>query len=49
MFDKYAPYVFSAYGIAALVLGGLVVWSVLRLVHARRKLDVIEPRKEKTP
>ena len=45
-FDKYAPYVFSAYGIAALVLGGLVLWSVLRLARARRKLDAIEPRTE---
>jgi heme exporter protein CcmD len=46
MFDKYAPYVFSAYGIAALVLGGLIVWSVMRLARARRKLDAIEPRNE---
>lgn len=44
MFDKYAPYVFSAYGIAALVLGGLIVWSVMRLARARRRLDAIEPR-----
>ena len=45
-FDKYAPYVFSAYGIAGLVLGGLVLWSVLRLLRARRKLDAIEPHKD---
>ncbi len=51
--DKYAPYVFSAYGIAALVLGGLIVWSVIRLARARRKLDAIEPkagpRRDPTP
>ena len=42
MFDKYAPYIFSAYGITALVLGGLVIWSVARVAQAKKKLDAIE-------
>jgi heme exporter protein CcmD len=51
MFDKYAPYIFWAYGIAAVVLIGLTLWSIWRVGHARRKLDAIEPagEKEKQP
>lgn len=42
VYDKYAPYVFAAYGVAALVLGGLIVWSVWRLISASRRLDALE-------
>ena len=42
VYDKYAPYVFSAYGVAALVLGGLVLWSMWRVIAARAKLDAAE-------
>lgn len=42
VYDKYAPYVFAAYGVAALVLGGLLIWSVWRLIAARRRLDALE-------
>jgi heme exporter protein CcmD len=44
-FDKYAPFVFSAYGIAALVLGGLTLWTIWRVGHAKKKLDAVEPQK----
>jgi heme exporter protein CcmD len=42
MFDKYAPYIFSAYGITAAILGGLVLWSVIRVIQAKKKLDAVE-------
>lgn len=44
MFDygKYTPYVLTSYGIAAVVLTALIVWSVVRLSHARRKLAEAE-------
>jgi heme exporter protein CcmD len=42
MFDKYAPYIFSAYGITAAILGGLVIWSVVRVIQAKKKLDAVE-------
>ena len=51
-FDKYAPFVFSSYGIAALVLGGLTLWTIWRVGHAKKKLDEVEPPKadgEKQP
>jgi heme exporter protein CcmD len=44
MFDygRYTPYVLSAYGIATVVLVALVVWSVRRVINAKKKLDAIE-------
>ena len=44
MFDygKYTPYVLTSYGIAAVVITGLIVWSVVRLSNARRKLAEAE-------
>jgi heme exporter protein CcmD len=49
MFDygKYTPYVLTSYGIAAVVLTGLIIWSVMRLSRARRKLA--EAEKDETP
>jgi heme exporter protein CcmD len=41
-FDKYAPYVWWAYGLAAAVLGGLIVWSLLRASRAKRELEAAE-------
>lgn len=48
-FDKYAPYVFWSYGIAAVVLFSLVAWTVLRIINARKKLDAVEPKKDDAP
>jgi heme exporter protein CcmD len=48
-FDKYAPYIFSSYAIAAVVLGGIVLWSIWRIGHARKKLDAIEKDGEASP
>lgn len=44
MFDygKYTPYVLTSYGIAAVMIAGLIVWSVMRLSNARRKLAEAE-------
>lgn len=42
VYDKYAPYVLAAYGVAALVLGGLIVWSMWRLIAASRRLAALE-------
>ena len=49
MFDygKYTPYVLTSYGIAAVVLTGLIIWSVMRLSNALRKLA--EAEKDDTP
>lgn len=49
MFDygKYTPYVLTSYGIAAVVLAGLIIWSLIRLSRARRKLA--EAEKDETP
>lgn len=46
-FDKYAPYIWSSYGIAAVVLGGLVLWTVWRVIDARKKLDAVEKDESK--
>jgi heme exporter protein CcmD len=39
---KYAPYIYSAYGIAIAVLVAMVIWSVLRIRQAKKKLDALE-------
>ena len=39
---KYAPYIYSAYGIAIAVLVGMVIWTVLRIRQAKKKLDALE-------
>jgi heme exporter protein CcmD len=45
--DKYAPYIFSAYGIAIAVLAGVVSWTVLRSLNAKKKLDALEAAEAK--
>jgi len=47
--DKYAPYIFSAYGIAIAVLAGVVIWTVLRSINAKKKLDALEAAESKEP
>lgn len=44
MFDygKYTPYVLTSYGIAAVVVFGLLVWTVMRVINAQRKLAEAE-------
>jgi heme exporter protein CcmD len=42
VFDKYAPYIFWSYGIAGVILGGLVLWTIWRVANARKKLDGVE-------
>lgn len=44
MFDygKYTPYVLTSYGIAAVVIVGLLIWSVLRVTNAQKKLAEAE-------
>ena len=48
MFDygRYTPYVLTSYGIAAVVVIGLVAWSVIRVTNAKNKLEAIEPTKK---
>lgn len=49
-YGRYTPYVLTCYGIAGAVLAGLVIWSVIRVVNARRKLAAVEDEtREKTP
>jgi heme exporter protein CcmD len=40
--DKYAPYIFAAYGVAIVALAGLVAWTAWRAISAKRKLDAAE-------
>jgi heme exporter protein CcmD len=49
MFDygRYTPYVLACYIVAAIVLVGLIAWSVWRLGHARRKLEAVEKEQQK--
>lgn len=39
---KYAPYIYSAYGIAIAVFALVVIWSVVRINAAKKKLDALE-------
>lgn len=49
-YGRYTPYVLTSYGIAGVVLIGLIVWSIVRVSGARKKLDAIEdPGKENAP
>jgi heme exporter protein CcmD len=41
-FDKYAPFVWWAYGLAAVILGGLLVLSIVRHANARKRLEDAE-------
>ena len=43
-FDKYGPYVYAGYGVALTVIIGLIVWSIFRLVSAKKKLDAAEDK-----
>ena len=51
VYDKYAPYIWACYGITALVLLGLVWWSVARAARARRELESLDGarRRAKAP
>jgi heme exporter protein CcmD len=51
MFDygKYTPYVLTCYGIAVVVLVGVTLWSILRVINAKKKLDQLEGKGEKAP
>lgn len=40
--DKYGPYVLAAYAIAIVLIGGLTVYSVLRAIRARKRLEELE-------
>lgn len=40
--DKYAPYVFSAYGIALGLLAATTIAIVMRLIRARQRLRELE-------
>ena len=41
-YGRYTPYVLTSYGIASVVIVGLIVWSVVRVTAAKKKLDAIE-------
>jgi heme exporter protein CcmD len=45
--DKYAPYIFAAYAIAIAALGGIIAWTVLRSIAAKKKLDALEASETK--
>ncbi len=49
MFDygKYTPYVLTSYGLAAVVITGLIIWSIVRVSNARKKLA--EAERDDTP
>jgi len=41
-YEKYTPYVLTSYGIASVVILGLLAWSVMRLSKASKKLAEAE-------
>ena len=45
-YGRYTPYVLTSYGIAAVVIIGLIAWSIIRVTNAKKKLDAIEPAKK---
>ncbi|MGF1447458.1 MAG: heme exporter protein CcmD [Pikeienuella sp.] len=40
--DPYAPYVVGAYGLSAVILGGLIWASLVANLRARRELEEVE-------
>ncbi|WP_018631974.1 heme exporter protein CcmD [Neomegalonema perideroedes] len=50
VYDKYAPYVWSAYGLTAVILIGLALWLWLEARRAARTLAELEAlQARKTP
>ncbi len=45
MLGEYAVWVLSSYGVALLLIGGLVAQSVVRSARVRRELDRLEERR----
>ena len=43
--SPYEAFIWPAYGLTLLVLGGLVVWTVSQWRAAKAKLAALEPRK----
>ncbi len=41
-YGRYTPYVLTCYGIAGAVLIGLIVWSIVRVSGAKKRLEAIE-------
>lgn len=41
-YDKYAPFIWWSYGITAVVLLGVVWWSVARAAKIRRELESLD-------
>ncbi len=41
-YDKYAVYIWACYGLSALVLIGLVLWSVSRARAVRQELESLD-------
>ena len=39
---KYAEYVFTVYGLFAVVIGGYTVWIMIKIRAAHRALDALE-------
>jgi heme exporter protein CcmD len=44
---KYGPYIYSAYAIAIVALAGIVIWTVVRSINAKKKLDALESAEAK--
>lgn len=43
-FGKYAPYIVSAYLVAGLTLGAMIISSIRKSLVARRRLEALEAR-----
>lgn len=41
-YDKYAAYIWACYGLTALVLVGLLLWSVARASRVKRELESLD-------
>ena len=47
--DQYAPYVFSAYGVALSLLAATAAAVLFRVVSARRKLSALQAKSDGEP
>ncbi len=39
---EYAPFIWAAYGVSAVALGGITVWTVAAYAKAKAKLAALE-------
>ncbi len=41
-YDKYAPYIWTCYGLTAVLLVALAIWAVVRSGRVKRELEMLD-------